>query len=80
MQSQRHAITKIPAGEPTAASRPVKILVANDHAIIRKMLTANARPEWQMDLPMATAGEVCGKPGKLRDDCIRTVCDEHASL
>jgi hypothetical protein len=24
--------------------------------------------------------EVCGKPGKVRDDCIRTVCDEHASL
>jgi len=24
--------------------------------------------------------EVCGKPWKLRDDCIRTVCDEHASL
>jgi hypothetical protein len=24
--------------------------------------------------------EVCGKPGKLRDDCIRTVCDAHASL
>jgi hypothetical protein len=24
--------------------------------------------------------EVCGKPGKLRDDCIRTVCDEHAGL
>lgn len=24
--------------------------------------------------------EVCGKPGKLRGDCIRTVCDEHASL
>jgi hypothetical protein len=25
-------------------------------------------------------GEVCDKPGKLRDDCIRTVCSEHASL
>jgi len=24
--------------------------------------------------------EACGKPGKLRDNCIRTVCDEHASL
>jgi hypothetical protein len=24
--------------------------------------------------------EVCGKPGRLRDDCIRTVCVEHASL
>jgi hypothetical protein len=24
--------------------------------------------------------EVCDKPGKLRDDCIRTVCDEHARL
>ena len=24
--------------------------------------------------------EVCGKPGTLRDDCIRTVCDAHASL
>jgi hypothetical protein len=40
----------------------------------------SARPEWQMDLPMATAGEVCGQPGKLRDDCIRTLCDEHVSL
>jgi hypothetical protein len=24
--------------------------------------------------------EVCGQPGKLRDDCIRTVCDKHADL
>jgi hypothetical protein len=24
--------------------------------------------------------EVCGKPGKLRDHCVRTACDEHASL
>jgi hypothetical protein len=24
--------------------------------------------------------EVCGKPGKLRDDCIRTACDDHAGL
>jgi len=24
--------------------------------------------------------EVCGKPGKVRDDCIRTLYDEHASL
>jgi hypothetical protein len=25
-------------------------------------------------------GEVCDKPGKLRADCILTVCSEHVSL
>jgi DNA-binding NarL/FixJ family response regulator len=62
----------MPLGRPAHSSRPVKILVADDHPVVRKMVTSRLKAEPHFDvIAEAENGlEAVHKAGTLKPDVV----------